>query len=85
MYLLIEYSRSQSKMLRSQEFEDGEYSKAAAERLRRELSIGPNPDIELVILGAGRLEDLHRTHGRYFKTASELLKGFAAGVAAVSA
>lgn len=34
-------------------------------------------DLEVVVLSAGSIEELHRTHGRYFKSASELLSGLA--------
>ncbi len=39
-------------------------------------------DLEVVVLSAASLEELRRTHGRYFKTARELLAGEATATGA---
>jgi hypothetical protein len=51
--------------------------RALAGRIRAERS-RETPDLEIVVLSADSLDELHRTHGRYFKSASELLSGLAA-------
>ncbi len=53
-------------------FED--VSVATRERNRRELEFLADPNIEVVVLGSASLEDLTKTHSRYFFSADALLR-----------
>jgi hypothetical protein len=73
-YLLV-YDRARGKLLEEREFSD----RAAALRARFQLErqhLG-DKDIEIVVLGAESAEAIRRTHGRYFRTASELMRELA--------
>ncbi len=78
-YFLIEYSRPKDELISLREF--GSYGLATAERLKRELELRGIPDIEIVILGAERKEDLQQTHSRYFRTARQLVDDLVGTVA----
>lgn len=47
--------------------------RAFAGRLSRELS--KDVDVEIVVLSADSLDELKRTHGRYFSSARDLVRG----------
>jgi hypothetical protein len=49
-------------------------SEALAERVAVERTRTTH-DVEVVVLSADSVEELRRTHGRYFKSAAELLAG----------
>ena len=66
-HYLIVYSRSQGKLLRFTEYaseRSGDLS--LADRFAYEAEHGIDPDVEVVVLGAGSVDALKRTHGRYF-------------------
>ncbi|SFF81941.1 hypothetical protein [Blastococcus tunisiensis] len=51
---------------------------ALAGRVEAELN-RDGRDLEVVVLSAGSLEELKRTHGRYFRSARELIAGLTEG------
>jgi hypothetical protein len=66
-YFLIVYNRRSGEV---------QYEPFADRRLalsrRFELEAHGRPDDEIVVLGAADLDQIKRTHGRYFKNVSEL-------------
>lgn len=71
-YFLIEFNKSQGKLLLCEEF--AEYRAAAAAQLRLDIAERGNPNLEIVVLGGRRREDLMRTHGRYFKNERQMVR-----------
>jgi hypothetical protein len=69
---LIVYDRSRGMILEQREYGPGERASALAERFRIEARERQNPSIEVVVLSAGSVEALHRTHSRYFSTPGQL-------------
>jgi len=70
---LIEYDRTQGKIIDLTPFPDYDRRYAQRERLKRELALNTNGvSREVVLLEAEDRKALERTHQRYFKTAAEL-------------
>jgi len=67
---LITYDRPAGKLLSVKEYTDEEAVQASADL--REQESAKHAHIEVVMLHADSLDDLKRTHGRYFKTAREI-------------
>jgi len=57
-------------LLDSRQFESE--ADAAKYKLDLDLKHRGDEDVEVVVLSAANLDDLRRTHSRYFKTASEM-------------
>jgi hypothetical protein len=73
MLFLIEYDRSEGKLLTLREFDGSEWQAAHNARLELELDLNRRGiQHEVVILDAPNEEALRRTHGRYFKDFAEL-------------
>src|SRR4051812_32833912 len=69
---LVQYNRRTGEVqLREFAGEDGR-RRALAGRIRAERT-RKSADLEVVVLSADSVDKLQRTHGRYFKSASELL------------
>lgn len=67
MIFLIEYNRSQGKIVTDREFDDFDRRKAEEERLRIELTLNHQGlNHEVVLLEAASREQLRTTHRRYF-------------------
>lgn len=73
-YLLV-YDRSRGKLLKEEEFSDS--GAALRERFRLEREYVDDKDMEIVVLEAPSAEAIRRTHARYFRTASELIRELA--------
>jgi hypothetical protein len=73
-YLLV-YDRARGELLVEREFSDR--AAALKERFRLERQHMDHKDIEIVVLGADSAEAIRRTHGRYFRTAAELIRDLA--------
>jgi hypothetical protein len=76
MIFLIEYQRSEGRIVTFKVFEDSEQSSAETARLEIELELlhkGLDGDHEVVLLQAESEEALRRTHRRYFEALSELV------------
>lgn len=69
---LIVYDRRGGQVLRLDEYGEEERTAAARERLVLEKQHRGDPNVEVVIISAPSREALERTHGRYFKSPSEL-------------
>lgn len=73
MLFLIEYDRTNGKIIEISQFGDSERSKAESARLNVELDLGRRKiDHEVVLLEAASEEALRRTHRRYFEDASQI-------------
>ncbi len=71
-YFLLAYDQSTGELLELKEFREKDRQVAEKERFQRELEGVGERSIEVVLLGAESRESLERTHGRYFKSVSEL-------------
>ena len=72
IYFLLAYDQRTGELLDLKEFEEKDWQVAEKERFQRELEGVGERSIEVVLLGAESRESLERTHGRYFKSVSEL-------------
>lgn len=71
-YFLIVYDQASGIRLDLVPFAEAERDRALAARFAREREMSDRPDIEVVLLAAESLEDLKRTHSRYFKSLEEI-------------
>lgn len=69
-HFLLVFDRARGCLLSQTTYED--HRVALMARFEAERLHDDNPDVEVVVLAAESVEDLHRTHGRYFFTISEL-------------
>lgn len=75
MIFLISYDRHLGVLKALRAFRDDERTEAESLRLSLELTDAvADENLEVVLLEAQSEEDLHKTHRRYFATASELAK-----------
>ncbi len=75
MIFLIEYNRSEDRIVTFEEFADSEGRKAKDSQLEKELDLNRKGiDHEVVLLQAASKEALHRTHARYFTSLREMLE-----------
>lgn len=72
MIFLIDYDRGSGSIRLFRSFADWERLKA--EQLRLELDLRDRADAEVVLLEADDEQTVRKTHARYFKTATELLR-----------
>jgi hypothetical protein len=74
MIFLIEYDRSQGRLVSLKPFDDTKRRSAERARLKLELRLN---DLgirhEVVLLEAATKDALKQTHGRYFKTLDEII------------
>lgn len=74
MIFLIEYDRSQGRIVTFEAFEDSARREAEDSRLQLELELNRlGTEREVVLLEAASEEALRRTHRRYFEDLSELV------------
>lgn len=73
-YFVMVYSRIRGQLLLGPEaFEEGQRADALQRRFALESQYGSTPDdIEVVVVSAESEAHLRTTHGRYFKTLTEL-------------
>jgi hypothetical protein len=75
MLFLIQYDRSEGKLVKLREFGGSEWQAAHKARLELELDLNRRGiQHEVVILDAPSQEALQHTHGRYFKDFAELAR-----------
>ena len=75
MYFLIEYNRSEGRVITFKEFNSSERVKAEQSRLEIELELNQRKiDHEVVLLDAANESALRRTHRRYFEDLAQLLE-----------
>jgi hypothetical protein len=74
MIFLIEYDRSQGRIVTFETFDDSARQKAEDSRLQLELELNRRgTEREVVLLEAASEGALRRTHRRYFEDLSELV------------
>ncbi len=76
MYHVLTFHRS-TRALTIDQFTDSDA--ALARRFQLERERGGESDLEIVLLG-GSLDELRRTHGRYFRNPAELMSDAAGGL-----
>jgi len=76
---LIEYDRRKG-LIDLREYAEADSARAMADRLKRELEVSAEPDVEIVLLGAESKEALRSTHARYFRTLRELASDWIAAL-----
>lgn len=75
MIFLIEYNRSEGRIVSFRDFNDSERKNAENCRLEIELDLNrKGVDHEVVLLDAESRDALGRTHRRYFKALREILE-----------
>lgn len=73
MLFLIEYDRSEGRVITLREFDDSALRSAEDDRLKLELQLNrQGVQHEVVLLHAPSEEALRHTHGRYFKDVASL-------------
>ena len=73
MLFLIEYKRSEGRIVNLKTFDDSERSKAERSRFEIELELNQKKiDHEVVLLDAADEDALRRTHRRYFENAAQI-------------
>jgi hypothetical protein len=76
MIFLIEYNRSEGRIVTFRDFDDSQRREAEDSRLGIELDLNRKGiDHEVVLLDAASEDALHRTHQRYFKDLRQILEG----------
>ena len=74
MIFLIEYDRSEQRLVAIQAFDESQLQAANTARLDRELELNRSgTDREVVLLDAADEEAIRKTHGRYFQSINELI------------
>jgi hypothetical protein len=68
---LIIYNRATGEV-EVREYSAEDRARALNDRFARELVERKSPFVEVVLLGADSLEDLKRTHSRYFRNPAEI-------------
>lgn len=71
-FFLVVYDRSRGKLVDLKTFAEPQRAAALRARFQRETAERSRPEIEVVLLGAESLDDLKRTHARYFSSLEEL-------------
>ncbi len=74
MLFLIEYNRSEGRIVTFKNFDDAERSKAEQSRLEIELDLNQRKiNHEVVLLDAADEDALRRTHRRYFEDLAQMV------------
>lgn len=71
-HFLLVYDRRAGRLRELERFADDEHEAAVEARFRCEDMTRDEPDVEVVLLSGTSEQALWRTHGRYFKSLSEL-------------
>ncbi len=75
MIFLIEYNRSEGRIVTFREFDDSQRREAGDSRLEIELDLNRKGiNHEVVLLEAASEDAIHRTHGRYFGDFGQILE-----------
>jgi DNA polymerase II large subunit len=75
MIFLIEYNRSEGKIVTSRDFDDSQRREAEDARLKIELDLNSKGvDHEVILLEAASEAALRRTHRRYFEDLRQILE-----------
>jgi hypothetical protein len=80
MLFLLEYKRTQGRIVTFKTFDNSERSKAEQSRLELELELNQRQiDHEVVLLDAADEQALRRTHRRYFEDAAQIANSLNGG------
>lgn len=80
MLFLIEYKRTQGRIVTFKTFDNSERSEAERSRLEMELELNQRQiDHEVVLLDAADEQALRRTHRRYFEDAAQIANSLNGG------
>lgn len=71
-YFLLVYDKRREVLMQSLEYPIERRADALGDRRALQRKYFNVPEVEVVLLGAERFEDLRKTHSRYFKTRVEL-------------
>ena len=71
-YFLLVYDKRRELLMQKDAYPIERRTDALRERRQLQRKYFNVSEVEVVLLGAERLEDLEKTHSRYFKTRSEL-------------
>jgi hypothetical protein len=63
--IVVAYDRSSTTVVEQHEFPD-DLSSALSVRLSLEIAYRTRPEVEVVLLGAASIDDLKKSHARYF-------------------
>ncbi len=75
MIFLIEYNRSEGRIVTFRDFDDSQRLEAEDSQLEKELDLNRKGiDHEVVLLQAASEEALQLTHARYFRSLREMLE-----------
>jgi hypothetical protein len=83
-YFLIVYNRKTGDV-QMRRFPAEQRAAAMRARFKAEQSHLDDPEIEVVVLGSASKENLKRTHGRYFSSTGDLLRGAQATLTGLAA
>jgi hypothetical protein len=73
MIFVITYNRDSGEIVALNEFDDSRQEDASASRLAAETALGPGDEaVEVVTLRAQDLQEIQKTHSRYFRSAKQL-------------
>lgn len=72
IHFLLVYSHGQQELLKCQEFDEVESAMAAYAEVERQYA-NESDAFEVVLVGADSIETVMKTHGHYFRKASESL------------
>ncbi|WP_394274712.1 hypothetical protein [Luteococcus sp.] len=74
-HFVLAYDRVNAELLHEESFADVDM--AVSRRLDLESRHADRRSVEVVLLGARSIDDLHRTHRRYFESTADLVQEFA--------
>lgn len=75
---LLVYDRSSGELVSMESFDEDKRSDALHHRSRLEIEYGDQSEIEVVLLSAASLDDLKKTHSRYFESLEAMISDAAA-------
>ncbi|HYD09547.1 MAG TPA: hypothetical protein VEA78_05540 [Acidimicrobiales bacterium] len=73
-YFLLAYDQKAGRLVSQEEFPEAELERAQDRRFELEQQHRGTPGMEVVMLGAESIEQVKRTHRRYFMTVKEMLE-----------
>ncbi len=71
-YFLLVYDKRRELLMQNSDYPIERRGDALRDRRELQRRFFDVPEVEVVLLGAERYEDLKKTHSRYFKTREEL-------------
>ncbi|MHB8873934.1 MAG: hypothetical protein ACYC8T_09645 [Myxococcaceae bacterium] len=79
-YFLLVYNRRAGHVQKLSVYPESDRERAITDRFALEQKEREHPEMEVVLLGAASLEDLERTHARYFETTGQIAAHLLAAV-----